>query len=98
MPKLKTLSVDVKRRHIKEGTPENANSCALALACNELIGVKTATVDGYAIELQTNENGIDIGAGNFVGTLTIPSSKRIANFVKAFDSGRKVKPATFRLV
>ena len=80
---MKTQVISVKKKHIKNGEPENCETCPVALALREA-GVNSLLVGSERFFNNTYS--------------TIASAPRsVQRFVASFDAGRKVKPFNFKL-
>lgn len=76
------MKIKVNRRHILEGTRRSWDSCPIALAVREQLGVA---------DLKVGNGLIRCGKTKF----TMPD--RVDRFVGKFDDGEKVKPFVFEL-
>lgn len=79
--------VEVNKKHIKKGKRDNATSCPVALALQD-VGFRKVSVHSYGIA--------------FKDFLTHPPSWRyvlaprsVQRFTKRFDQGKKVEPFSF---
>lgn len=84
---MKTIKVEVKRKHIKAGAIGEAHSCPIALALKEIGMVSPIAWGCGSLEFKDK-------AGVFVSEY-MPESAR--EFIYAFDSEKPVKPFSFQL-
>lgn len=77
---MKQIKVRVTRKHIKGGVQKNCARCPIALALRDVFPEGSVSV-----------SKVD----GTVGETHFSLSARAQKFIAAFDSGRKVKPATF---
>lgn len=77
-----TIRVRVLRRHIEKGRRSSWTMCPVALALRERRGFSHAKVFEKEVE-------------NGASRLSVPADAE--RFIKRFDSGKPVKPATFTL-
>ncbi len=79
------MKVEVKQKHIDEGTPYAEDSCPLALAIQEQGGPAWV---GDIIQLSSSRCSLE-------HAVSFRHTKVSAKFIQDFDDGREVKPHTF---
>lgn len=92
-PKTVEVVVDVKRKHIKEGTTESATTCPIALALMPMVA-KTPWVQGNSVKLVDRDTIYYVHASHRRRSILPAAARR---FIKRFDAGKPVKPFKFKL-
>lgn len=90
---MKYIQIDVTDEDIREGDPQEAMSCPIALALQRKYGDKAGPWVG------DTDGEVDIydEKGNWEDHVEFLHSQDSARFVKNFDRGRPVRPRRFRL-
>jgi hypothetical protein len=87
MSKNKTeVVITVTESHIKRGKIQDSNSCPVALALRSK-KYRAVNVDDDSINF-VNRSGRDV---------ELDTPKKVSTFIERFDSGKKVKPFSFKL-
>ena len=77
-------TIRVTARHIKEGNRKASRTCPIAKSLKEATGLKNICVGLTDFVHSGNDDGVALP----------PIAKK---FIRAFDSGKKVKPFSFRI-
>jgi len=78
------MKVAVTKKHIKDGTPEDNNECAVALAIQDALkaqGIRNANV---SVDTETISVSFEM-----------KPNKTIAGFIEAFDNAQEPNPADY---
>jgi hypothetical protein len=84
---MKTIKIEVKRKHIKAGSRESGSSCPIALAVREQVVGSEPWIYPYSAQLVTDKS--------IQRTIDLPVRAR--RFIERFDSCKPVKPFSFQL-
>lgn len=78
------MKVAVTKKHIKDGTPEDGNECAVALAIQD------------ALKAQGIRNAdIGVGSEEISVSFTMTPNKATAGFIEAFDVTEEPNPSDY---
>jgi hypothetical protein len=80
-------TIEIKRKHIKNGQPEDPWQCAIARATRNHFDATRVTVAG--------EISIE-GAAGQISDLKLKLTKRAFKFIDKFDNREKVQPTKMR--
>jgi hypothetical protein len=86
---MKTVTINVTEKHIAEGKPGTADSCAVTLAIEEAISSEAVFTYGNHVEI--GDNAMDLSCGFY------RVSKTVERFINAFDNKDPVRPFSFIL-
>ena len=97
------IKIKVKEKHIQDGTPENCQFCAVALAVNDKLTemfkldfepriVERGNTD-YALRLADNKPSAY--QTQFNTQISMEDQETVNDFVLKFDAGRDVDPFEF---
>jgi hypothetical protein len=100
---MKKIKIQVKEKHIQDGTPENCQFCAVALAVNDKLTemfkldfepriVERGNTD-YALRLADNKPSAY--QTQFNTQISMEDQETVNDFVLKFDAGRDVDPFEF---
>ena len=100
---MKKIKIQVKEKHIQDGTPENCQFCAVALAVNDKLTemfkldfepriVERGNTD-YALRLADNKPSPY--QTQFNTQISMEDQETVNDFVLKFDAGRDVDPFEF---
>ena len=102
---MKKIKIQVKEKHIQDGTPENCQFCAVALAVNDKLTemfkldfepriVERGNTD-YALRLADNKPSAY--QTQFNTQISMEDQDTVDDFVFDFDSGKDVQPFEFNI-
>lgn len=78
------MKVAVTKKHIKDGTPEDGNECAVALAIQD------------ALKAQGIRNAdIEVGSEEISVSFTMTPNKATTGFIEAFDTTEEPSPSDY---
>jgi hypothetical protein len=81
---MKTIKVEVKQKHIKNGIPGSACRCPIALAVKDAGLEEPAVICGITF-------------GSIENRIRVPLLKKASAFIDRFDNSQPVKPFSFQL-
>jgi len=97
------IKIQVKEKHIKDGSPENCTYCAVALAVSDkLSSMFKLDLESRIIEKGNTDYALDLATNKpfpyqlkFDTQINMQDQETLNDFVYDFDNGKEVNPFEF---
>jgi len=97
------IKIQVKEKHIKDGSPENCTYCAVALAVSDkLSSMFKLDLESRIVEKGNTDYALDLATNKpfpyqlkFDTQINMQDQETLNDFVYDFDNGKEVNPFEF---